>query len=244
MTHRTGCLICGADIVYLEESRLLSCHICGTTAMVDTRCVNGHHVCDVCHRASAFDVIEQYCISARSTDPVSLALKLMEHPSLNMHGPEYHFLVPAVLLAAYCERQGVSREERVAMVGTARLRSEDVKGGFCGLHGACGAGIGTGIFMSVITKATPLSTRERGLCNRLTAESLLAIAETGWARCCKRDSLLAILTAVRFLENEFSIHLTSKNDIRCKFSERNRECLGEACRFNPNKPFRPEQAQG
>lgn len=244
MTHRTGCLICGADIVYLEESRPLSCHFCGTTAMAHTRCANGHHVCDVCHRASAYDVIEQYCITAHSTNPVALALTLMRHPSLNMHGPEHHFLVPAVLLAAYCKRKELSREERAAMIGTARLRSEDVKGGFCGLHGACGAGIGTGIFVSVITGATPLSNRERGLSNRVTAECLLAIAKTEWARCCKRDTLLAILTAVGFLEKEFGIRLTVEKDIRCTFSELNRECLGEACPFHRQESPRPQQARG
>ncbi len=238
MTHRSGCLLCGADLEYLAEHQALSCHFCGTTDTANARCVNGHYLCDTCHSGSAGDVIEFACISSDCPDPVSLALTLMEHPSLNMHGPEHHFLVPAVLLATYAEIKGLPKEEKETMIRTARQRSGDVKGGFCGFHGACGAGIGTGIFVSLITAATPLSTGERGLSNRMTAESLLTISQTGGARCCKRDSLLAILAAVRFLKDEFGILLPVRDEIRCAFSHLNRECLEQACPFNQEKSIR------
>ena len=140
--------------------------------------------------------------------------------------------MPAVLLAGHAEIITVPREEKAALIREARQRSEDVNGGFCGLHGACGAGIGTGIFVSLITGATPLSGIDRGRSNRMTAASLLAIAETGGARCCKRDSLLAIFTAVRFLQDEFAIQLPVDTEIRCSFSHLNRECLEQACRFD------------
>jgi len=238
MTHQSGCLLCGADLEYFAEQRSLSCHFCGTTALGNARCLHGHYICDNCHRGSAHDIIEHSCISSDSRDPVSLAETLMKHPAMNMHGPEHHFLVPAVLLATYGEIKGLPREEKETMIRTARQRSEDVKGGFCGLHGACGAGIGTGIFMSLITGATPLSTSERGLSNRMTAESLLSIAQTGGARCCKRDSLLAIFAAVRFLEDEFGILLPVKNEPCCTFSHLNRECLEQACPFSKEKSIR------
>jgi hypothetical protein len=235
MTYRSGCLLCGADLEYFAEHRPLSCHFCGTTTSGNVRCLHGHYVCDTCHRSTAQDIIERSCINSDSRDPVSLAETLMKHPSLNMHGPEHHFLVPAVLLATYSELQGLPREEKEAMIRKARQRSEDVKGGFCGSHGACGAGIGTGIFVSLITGATPLSTCERGLSNRMTAESLLTIAQTGGARCCKRDSLLAIFAAVRFLKDELGILLPAGNEICCTFSHLNRECLEQACPFNREK---------
>jgi hypothetical protein len=238
MTHRSGCLLCGADLEYFDEHRQLSCHFCGTTASGNAHCVNGHYICDGCHRGSAHDVIELACISSDARDPVVLAKTLMKHPSMNMHGPEHHFLVPAVLLATYAEIKELPREEKAALICKARQRSEDIKGGFCGLHGACGAGIGTGIFVSLITAATPLSTSERGLSNRMTAESLLKIAQTGGARCCKRDSLLAIFTAVRFLESEFAILLPAREDIRCVFSHLNQECLEQSCPFHQKKSIR------
>lgn len=238
MTHQSGCLLCGAELEYFAEHRSLSCHFCGTTASSNARCVNGHYICDTCHRGSAQDVIELACVGSETRDPVSLAETLMKHPAMNMHGPEHHFLVPAVLLAAYAEIVKLSNEEKADLIRKARQRSEDVKGGFCGLHGACGAGIGTGIFVSLITSATPLSTSERGLSNWMTAESLLNIARTGGARCCKRDSLLAIFTAVQFLESEFGIQLPAGNDITCIFSHLNRECLERDCPFHQEKAIR------
>ncbi|MGA7828617.1 MAG: DUF5714 domain-containing protein [Geobacteraceae bacterium] len=235
MTHRSGCLLCGAELEYLAEHQPLSCHFCGTTASGNARCVNGHYICDNCHRDSAADVIESACISSTTQDPAALALTLMAHPSMNMHGPEHHFLVPAALLASYAEVKELPKVEKENLISKARQRSEDVKGGFCGLHGACGAGIGTGIFVSLISGATPLSRSERGLSNRITAESLLKIAVTGGARCCKRDSLLAIFTAVQFLDNEFGILLPVRKEISCGFSHLNRECLEQDCPFHREK---------
>ncbi|MRR54244.1 MAG: SAM-dependent methyltransferase [Deltaproteobacteria bacterium] len=238
MTHQSGCLLCGAELEYFAEHRSFSCHFCGTTASGNVHCVNGHYICDSCHRGSAQDVIESACINSEARDPVSLAETLMKHPAMNMHGPEHHFLVPAVLLSTYAEMKDLPKEEKAGLIRKARQRSEDVKGGFCGLHGACGAGIGTGIFVSLITSATPLSTSERGLSNRMTAESLLNIARTGGARCCKRDSLLAIFTAVQFLEAEFGIVLPANREISCAFSHLNRECLESDCPFHQEKAIR------
>lgn len=238
MTHRSGCLLCGAELEYLAEHQTLSCHLCGKPFSGNARCQEGHYICDTCHSGSALDIIERVCINSDSRKPLSLALALMKQPAMNMHGPEHHFLVPAVLLAAYCEMKELPKENKAAMIGEARQRSEDVKGGFCGFHGACGAGIGTGIFVSLITGATPLSTSERGLSNRMTAESLLSIAQSGGARCCKRDSLLAIQAAVRFLQVEFALQLPISNDICCTFSQLNRECLEQDCPFNREKSIR------
>jgi hypothetical protein len=238
MTHQSGCLLCGAELEYFAEQRSLSCHFCGTTASGNAHCVNGHYICDTCHRGSAQEVIELACINSEVRDPVALAETLMKHPAMNMHGPEHHFLVPAVLLATYAVKKELPGAEKAALISKARQRSEDVKGGFCGLHGACGAGIGTGIFISLITSATPLSTSERGLSNRMTAESLLEIARTGGARCCKRDSLLAIFTAVRFLKAEFGILLPVRKEISCAFSHLNRECLESDCPFHQEKSIR------
>jgi hypothetical protein len=37
-----------------------------------------------------------------------MALNLMKNPQIKMHGPEHHFLVPAVLLAAYYNTQKIT----------------------------------------------------------------------------------------------------------------------------------------
>ncbi len=64
-----------------------------------------------------------------------------------MHGPEHHFLVPAVLLASYYDKPAFS-EERASKIKEARRRAKAVLGGFCDSHGNCGAAVGVGIYPS------------------------------------------------------------------------------------------------
>ena len=65
----------------------------------------------------------------------------------------------------------------------------------------------------------------------MTARSLMAIARHGGPRCCKRDSWLAIRTAVTFLEERFGLALPLEGAVRCEFSDINRECLLKECPF-------------
>jgi hypothetical protein len=161
---------------------------------------------------------------------MSLAVELMKSPKIKMHGPEHHFLVPAVLLAAYCNLTG-NQQDKADKIKTARNRADYVKGGFCGLHGACGAAVGTGIFVSLLTGATPLSGREWKLSNLITSQCLKEIAEHGGPRCCKRDTFLAIINAIDFIKEYFDTDMAINRGIKCQFSTFNRECRKEQCPF-------------
>jgi hypothetical protein len=155
----------------------------------------------------------------------------MSSPVVKMPGPEHHFLVPAVLLAS-CHNQKLSPvEEKADSIRQARKRAEDVKGGFCGLHGTCGSAIGTGIFVSVITRSTPLSETEWRLSNLMTATSLCKISEYEGPRCCKHDSFLAIICAVEFLDKEFAVKISTDHQPVCAFDELNKECHKGNCIF-------------
>lgn len=230
MEQRTGCLICGRDILYSEESRDLACTICGEVVSTTAACEAGHFVCDRCHGLEAVDLIEQFCLTTELDDPIAIACILMRYPAVRMHGPEHHFLVPASLIAAYCNHRG-EPGRKGELLARARERASRVPGGFCGTHGTCGAAIGTGIFVSLITGSTPLKRQEWSLSNQMTARSLMAIARHGGPRCCKRNSWLAIRTAVTFLEERFSVSLPVDGPVRCGFSEINRECLLKECPF-------------
>ena len=108
-----------------------------------------------------------------------------------------------------------------------RKRGENVLGGFCGFDGACGAGVGTGIFVSLITDSTPLSEggwRFSNL-NLMTAQSLEEIACHGGPRCRKRDTFLALQSAQAFIEENFDVSLPMSEPILCAFSDMNKECL-------------------
>jgi hypothetical protein len=189
-------------------------------------CIAGHFVCDSCHVSSPNDLIETFCISASSNNPLALAESLMNHPSIKMHGPEHHFLVPAVLLASYYNKPELV-EERASKIQEARRRAKAVLGGFCGSHGNCGAAVGVGIFTSLINDNTPLATEAWKESNRMTARSLSKIAEHGGPRCCKRNSFLAIESAMDYLAG----FISQERKVVCTFSHLNKECKKTDCPY-------------
>ncbi len=234
MEYGTGCLVCGDEIIYSAAAATFTCFYCGVTKETNASCRMGHFVCDACHNAGACDLIERCCSNTDCVSPVALAMTLMKNPAVKMHGPEHHFLVPAVLLTAFHAATNAGKGTLAERVREARKRADDVKGGFCGFQGACGAAIGAGIFMSIVSGATPLSDRERKLSNLITAECLLAIAENGGARCCKRETLRAIITGAAFVQREFGVDILVDPVPPCCFTNMNRECLRERCGFYPD----------
>ena len=233
MEHKNGCLICGEDIVYLQIIENGNCVYCNKNFNISERCVNGHYICDACHSSGALDIIEDYCLQTTITDPLEIANHLMRHPSVKMHGPEHHFLLPAVLLTVYYRITGNIPLLPKKLI-KARKRAEMVPGGFCGTHGNCGAGVGSGIFISLITESTPLSEKEWQLSNKATAEALTSIATHGGPRCCKRDIYLSIIESVNFVEKEFKVKIPLNKKIYCGFSAWNKECLLTKCLFYKN----------
>ena len=230
--HKTGCLICGEDLEYTDESTQLECFYCKQKFESNTKCKNGHYICDQCHSAPAVDLIQNYCITSNSEDPLELALTLLRNPNVKMHGPEHHFLVPAVLLAAYYNIKG-DQKAKATKIRMAKKRASQILGGFCGFYGDCGAAVGTGIFVSLITEANPLSKQEWRLANLSTAKTLLSIAEHGGPRCCKRNTFLAIEQATKFVKDNFGVTFKLNKDIKCEFFPLNKECLQENCPFHP-----------
>ena len=227
--HVSGCLVCGQPLVYHAQAITQTCLYCGQSSQSAASCQEGHFICDACHSAGGSDLVEQYCRQAASRNPYELAVTLMSHPSIAMHGPEHHFLVPAVLLAAYHQLEPDG--DLAVQLRQARQRAEGVRGGSCGFCGNCGAAVGTGIFISLVTHSSPLSKLGWQLSNRMTAESLLAVAEHGGPRCCKRDTFLALQTAQAFLQRNWEVTLEMPETLRCGFSHLNKECLHEACPF-------------
>jgi hypothetical protein len=230
MDNKAGCLICGEELVYSQAPKTMTCSFCGDTHQETVECSQGHFVCNRCHSAGANDLIQRFCENTRLTNPIEMAIQLMQHPALKMHGPEHHYLVPAVLLTSYYNVQG-KPEIKIEKLLVARQRSEKIPGGFCGSHGNCGAGVGTGIFYSLITETTPLSGKSWQQSNLLTGTCLVAIAKKGGPRCCKRDTYTAINIAVDFIEENLNVTLPTTRNITCIFHTNNKQCLGTACAY-------------
>jgi len=225
----SGCLICSEDLVYLEEKAQMECAICNETKWADAQCQSGHFICDQCHSNNPDDWIEQQCCKSTATDPVQLAIELMRHPCVAMHGPEHHFLVPAVLVTAWYNLKNDFETKKQKLV-EARKRAQTVVGGACGFHGACGAAIGVGIFTSIVLDANPLSVEGYRLANKATAEALARIAERGGPRCCKRNVFIALEYASGFSEEHLGQPMPVQK-ISCEFYPGNRECLKRKCDY-------------
>ena len=171
----------------------------------------------------------EICLNEKSKNPIHIFKILTSLPECPMHSPVHHFLVGAALLAAYKNAGGnIDLRESLDKLYE---RSSKVPAGACGLWGACGAGVSSGMYISIVTGAGPLNKpNEWGLANQMTAKSLLEIGKMGGPRCCKRDSYLSIIEAVKFTKEHLNIKMDLEN-VKCIHSEKNPTCLKEACPF-------------
>lgn len=221
------CCICKAPLAYLETDERMECAICHKKENSKTRCVNGHFVCNECHM-EGLDAVTLLCLNESSKNPAEIILKLMSQPFCHMHGPEHHVMTGSALLTAY-KNAGGDLDLQPALLEMMR-RGKSVPGGTCGFWGACGAGISAGIFVSIISKSTPLSEKPFGLSNLMTAKALEQIGTVGGPRCCKRDSYLSILAAIDFTAAHFNIQM-EKPEIVCRHAAQNNQCIGSRCPF-------------
>lgn len=231
-----ACLVCGKPVVYYEKARLMECVMCHRQFESHAGCEDGHYVCDECHGTKGIQVIMEECRKSSSKNPVEIMQNLMRNPYIYMHGPEHHVMTGAALLTAYYNCGGFkgssAQTDFEAALEEMKARGAEYPGGACGLWGACGAAVSTGMFMSIITKATPLTGKSWGLSNQTTAAALSAIAQFGGPRCCKRNSFTAVVAAAELVKEHLGISMELPEKICCEFSEENRECLRKKCPYH------------
>jgi len=226
LRQETGCLVCGAPLRYLEEESEKNCTFCGSVLPATALCEQGHFVCDACHTRDAEAFLEHICLTATETDMVALLEEIRSHPAIPLHGPEHHILVPGIILATYRNQGG---EVSPDMLRTALKRGRGVPGGYCAFTGACGAGVGVGIAFSVLLGANPVKAQERQQVQQVTQAVLGEQAGFAAARCCQRDSWLALKKAAELSQDYLSITLRADFPLRCRQAHQNRECLGTVC---------------
>lgn len=187
-----------------------------------------------------YDQITQICLeraAVRPRDLTALAVELMGLDGFPMHAPVHHYLVPAVLLTVCRSAQGHGRDVLERDLSIALERAKDVPGGVCGYWGACGACVGVGIFWSVITDTTPLSSTSWAYGNRAVGEALLSVAQAGGPRCCKRCSILSLTGAVPQIRQVLGVDVQA-GEFLCPFHGQNGECLRECCPYYPGEEIR------
>ncbi len=226
LRHYSGCMVCGAPLVYREEENPDKCHYCRTILPTNVACENGHFVCDACHTTDALAVIEHICQTTRETDLIVLLEKIRQHPAISRHGPEHHVLVPAVILATY---RNLGGEVTPKMFSTALKWGKAVPGGTCGFWGVCGAAAGVGIAFSVLLKANPVKPGERRQVQSVVHAVLGELAAFEAARCCQRECWLALRKAAELSRELLPIPLRAEAPLICRQSHDNRDCLLTTC---------------
>ncbi|MEM2849442.1 MAG: DUF5714 domain-containing protein [Candidatus Bathyarchaeia archaeon] len=174
-------------------------------------------------------------------DPIIMFEKVIDElrilwnlsPSMPVSGPWHHTIVPGVLIASLRNNGYPFTDEDVE---EALKRGSLVPAAACGFLGACGAAVGLGIAVSIITKATPYHDRERSLTLKYSAEAITLVAKHGGPHCCRLASYVVILHAVRVFEKEFGYELPTPSPRelvgRCTLWEENPVCHMERCMFN------------
>ncbi len=227
------CEICGKGLVYAissDEYKELNCSWCGQLFNTNTYCPENHYICDSCHVKEPIKIIEQFCEKTDLIDPFEIADQIMKHPNFKVYGPEHHALTPAVILTALKNnniKNHNGKEITLFDIKEAIRRGSKVPGGWCGFYGSCGAGIGSGIAISIFTGATPGTDNPRTLANKMTSISLASIADN-LEHCCKRSVKLSIMETLKFLKHNFGVDLKYKPE-KCIYSGINDKCEKDAC---------------
>ena len=224
-----ACLVCGQPLQYYEQEREMTCARCGKHFLSRASCESGHYICDSCHAERGVEVILEHCRKSSSKNPIELVQEMMDSPYIYMHGNEHHIMVGAALITAYCNAGGEVDLE--AALEEMRSRGGAYPGGSCGFWGCCGAAVSAGMFLSIVTGTTPLSGRSWGLANRITARALEEIGALGGPRCCKRNSFTAIRAAVQFVREELGMELELPEQIQCRWSPENQQCIRRRCPY-------------
>ncbi|MHA2182443.1 MAG: DUF5714 domain-containing protein [Promethearchaeota archaeon] len=227
------CEVCGKNLIYAtnqKDSKDLTCEFCKKVFNTNIYCEQSHYICDSCHSTEPIEVIEKICEKSKIKDPFELADLIMKHPNFKVYGPEHHVLTPTVILTSLRNNSILKPNgDEISFfdIKEAIRRASKIPGGWCGFYGSCGAGMGTGVAISIFTGATPSTDKPRSQANEMTSRSLAKIADN-LEHCCKRSVKISISEALIFLREKFEIKLEYILE-NCVFSDINNKCERERC---------------
>lgn len=164
-----------------------------------------------------------------SASPVQIFRNLADRDYVSMHGPEHHILDGASLLMAYKNAGGnIDIEAALDKMKKEGLR---MPGAMCGLWGVCGAVTSLGAALAIIDGTGPLSTDGTwGSHMEFTSKAVCSLGEINGPRCCKRDAMLAFKNCITYVNEHYPVKLEYE-DLKCKYSARNEQCIKERCPY-------------
>ncbi len=224
----SGCMVCGSPLTYFENDRQIKCSFCGVVKTANAECKNGHFVCDNCHSSNAIDIVRLICLNTDKTDMIDLFNMIRCHPSIPLHGPEYHFIVPGVIVATYRNLGGQVSDNDIQ---TAIDRGKTIPGGVCAFWGGCGAALGVGAAFAVLLKGNPIKAGERKTVQQITGIIINRINKLEAARCCQREAWTALETAAELSTQYLEIPMRAEGATNCTQQSKNKECMGKGCPY-------------
>ena len=177
-----------------------------------------------------YKLIKEEVLKQTSKNPIEIVKSIMHKDYINIHGPEHHFLDGASFMIAYKNAGGNIDIEK----GLETLKERTIKmpGAMCGQWGMCGSTASIGAVLSIIHDVGPLSdTQYYSDDMEYTSLVIQKMSRIGGPRCCKRNAFLSISTAVEFVKEKYGIEM-ELNEIKCEFSNLNKQCLKERCPFH------------
>jgi hypothetical protein len=224
------CSLCGEDLKPLEHSIETICDLCHNKAIESYSCSNGHIICDDCLRTDVILHVRNACLNYKGVDPLELAIEIMNSPTVKMHGPEHHFIAPAVIATCVYNLQN-RHAELSAKLHIIASRAFIETSHVCKFEeNLCGSACGMGVFLSVFQDKDLIDEDEWSCSNDITIDCLKEIENAKGPRCCKRDTYLSIQASIKYLKEKFAIELPF-SDAKCTFSLRNKSCGHENCSF-------------
>lgn len=228
--QRSGCMVCGSPLVYANRPSEVACSYCSSKQQTTVLCEDGHFVCDACHTEDALVIIERVCRQTDETDMIALLGRIRRHEAMRVHGPEHHAMVPAIILAT-ARNLGAPVTEEMIRLGI--QRGSRTGGGHCGYMGACGAALGVGVAFSLILEGNPIKGSQRQTVQSAVVAALEPIAALDAARCCQRDSWLALKKAAELSRAMLPVKLKADASLRCAQVSANDQCMGDTCPLFP-----------
>lgn len=178
---------------------------------------------------TAILIIEE-CKKCKGTNPVEIFNAVAKKDFVRMHGPEHHVLDGASILVAFKNAGGkIDLEEGLKWMITHGLK---MPGGQCAYWGVCGAVTSIGTAIAFIDTCGPLSNDGSwGKKMLFTSKAIQRMGEINGPRCCKRDAYVSFEAAIEFINANYGVKLES-SEIKCSFSGKNQQCIGNRCPFN------------
>lgn len=176
-----------------------------------------------------YNLIIKELISTKENNPIQIIKMIMHKDFINLHGPEHHFLDGASLLTAM-KNSGLNIDLNCCLTSLAK-RTIKMPGAMCGYWGICGSVGSIGAVFSILDNTGPLSYDESFSEHmKYTSKVINKMSEIGGPRCCKRNAFISIFEGIKFANEKYGLKMIS-NEIKCEFSNQNKQCIKEKCPF-------------